>query len=201
MLNETPFADARPTADGFSIPALKWRELLFTGALRAEGDGYVRDPSRPMTPFVLPDPFPIGARFHARPAGERVEVVRVDGGAPLAPAVPQAAAFDLTRLQDEQLRRARRYFEFLRVPALSAGLYRLSAGAPDPQRPHAEDEVYVVLAGRACISLGEPGRDETLGPGSLVFVPAGLPHRFHSIEEELSVLVLFAPAERAPSNG
>ena len=44
------------------------------------------------------------------------------------------------------------YHEFLRVPALSAGLYVLDAGAVDPQPPHTEDEIYHVLAGRARIT-------------------------------------------------
>ncbi len=77
MLNESPYADVRVLGDGaFSIPELKWRELLFTGALRAEGDAIVRDPSRPMAPFAAADPFPAGARFRARREGGRVVIVR-----------------------------------------------------------------------------------------------------------------------------
>lgn len=79
-LNESPYADVRPTADGFSLPDLKWRELLFTGALRADGDAFVRDPSRPMAPFALGDPFPPGVRFRARREGARVVVARVGDG-------------------------------------------------------------------------------------------------------------------------
>ena len=85
------------------------------------------------------------------------------------------------------------YVEFLRVPALSAGLYRLRAGSIDPQTPHNEDEVYVVLEGRGSIRVGEEER--SVGPGSVVFVDAGVEHRFHTIEEAITVVVLFAPAE------
>jgi tRNA/rRNA methyltransferase len=46
-----PYGDVRETAGGFSIPRLKWRELLFVGALRAEGDTFVRDPGRPLPAF------------------------------------------------------------------------------------------------------------------------------------------------------
>lgn len=87
----------------------------------------------------------------------------------------------------------RRYEEFIRAPSLSVGLYELPAGAVDPQSPHAEDEVYHVVAGRATIRVGDEDRPVT--PGSVVFVGAGVPHRFHTIEEDLSVLVFFAPAE------
>jgi hypothetical protein len=69
-----PFADVIPLEDGFSLPELKWRELLFIGALRAEGDAFVRDPARPLPPFRLPGLFPEGVRFRARREGGRVAV-------------------------------------------------------------------------------------------------------------------------------
>ena len=40
------------------------------------------------------------------------------------------------------------YAEFLRVPALSCGVYSLPAGSRDLQGPHDEDEVYFVVNGR-----------------------------------------------------
>ena len=86
------------------------------------------------------------------------------------------------------------YHEFLRVPALSCGLYVLPAGAEDPQSPHTEDEIYHVLAGRARIAVGGELRD--VAAGDTVFVAAGVPHRFCDIAEELRVLVVFGPAER-----
>jgi len=99
----------------------------------------------------------------------------------------------------EAARRAsgRRYHEFLRVPPLSAGLYRLEAGAPDPQQPHGEDEVYVVLRGRARFRAG--AEERAVGPGAVLFVPARLEHRFVAIEEELQILVFFGPAEQSPT--
>ena len=85
------------------------------------------------------------------------------------------------------------YREFLRVPAMSAGLYVLGVGATDRQRPHHEDEMYYVIRGRARFQAGE--EDQEIGPGSVMFVARELEHRFHAIEEELAVLVFFAPAE------
>jgi len=72
LVDERPFADVRITGDGFSIPELKWRELLFVGALRREGETFVRDPSRPLSPFRAGDLFPEGQRFTATPVGRRV---------------------------------------------------------------------------------------------------------------------------------
>jgi mannose-6-phosphate isomerase-like protein (cupin superfamily) len=88
---------------------------------------------------------------------------------------------------------ARLYREFLRVPDLSAGLYVLEIGAADPQSPHGEDELYFVVAGRGAITVGDEECD--VSAGSLVFVEATVPHRFHDITERLEVLVVFGPAE------
>ena len=75
--SQEPFADVEAVEGGFSIPALKWRELLFVGALRTDGDRYVRDPARPLPPFRREGLFPEGVRFRSEPDGDRV-VLRPD---------------------------------------------------------------------------------------------------------------------------
>jgi mannose-6-phosphate isomerase-like protein (cupin superfamily) len=85
------------------------------------------------------------------------------------------------------------WLEFLRVPSMSAGLYRLPKGTQDPQEPHREDEAYVILEGRATLDVD--GERVAVGPGSIVFVPANSDHRFTDIQEDLLSLVVFAPAE------
>jgi len=85
------------------------------------------------------------------------------------------------------------YREFLRVPAMSGGLYVLAAGATDLQRPHHEDEMYYVVRGRGRFRAGD--EDCEVSAGSILFVAAEVEHRFHDITEELVVLVFFAPAE------
>ena len=102
-------------------------------------------------------------------------------------------AFDLSRLLSGHDHAEEPYLEFLRVPSLSVGLYTLPAGAADPQQPHTEDEVYHVVGGRARIRVG--AEDRAVGAGTVVFVEAGVEHRFYAIEEDLTVLVFFAPAE------
>ena len=91
----------------------------------------------------------------------------------------------------------RRYHEFLRVPDLSAGVYHLEVGAEDPQSPHGEDEIYVVVRGQARFRAGTA--DAEVGPGSVLFVPARMEHRFHTIRVPLDVLVIFGPAEGIPA--
>ena len=85
------------------------------------------------------------------------------------------------------------YHEFVRVPDLSAGIYVLDAGATDLQSPHTEDELYYVIAGRAVVTVG--AEERPVMPGSLIFVAATVPHRFHDIVERLELLVMFGPAE------
>ena len=76
-VDQEPFADVRYEGDGFSIPELKWRELLFVGALRRDGEHFVRDPSRPLPPFAVSGLFPLEARLRATPAGGRVLIERL----------------------------------------------------------------------------------------------------------------------------
>jgi mannose-6-phosphate isomerase-like protein (cupin superfamily) len=85
------------------------------------------------------------------------------------------------------------WIEFLRVPALSMGVYALAAGADDSQTPHGEDEVYYVVSGRGVLRVEDV--DQPVQSGSVVFVAANAQHRFHSITEDLTTLVFFAPAE------
>ena len=74
--HQEPFADVVPVEGGFSIPELKWRELLFVGALIPDGDAFVRDPGRPLPSFRREGLFPEGVRFRAERAGRRVVVRR-----------------------------------------------------------------------------------------------------------------------------
>ena len=102
-------------------------------------------------------------------------------------------AFEMSELAAWREQTGELYHEFLRRHSMSLGLYVLDAGAEDPQSPHAEDEVYYVLSGRARITVADEER--AVGPGSVIYVPAGVEHRFHSIGERVELLVVFAPAE------
>ena len=101
--------------------------------------------------------------------------------------------WELDEVEADQAASGRLYHEFLTVPDLSCGLYVLDAGATDPQSPHGEDELYYVVTGRARVTVGDTTRD--IKPGSMVFVAATVPHKFHDITERLELLVVFGPAE------
>jgi mannose-6-phosphate isomerase-like protein (cupin superfamily) len=102
-------------------------------------------------------------------------------------------AFEIGQLLEQQGQAGKAYLEFLRRPSMSIGVYHLPADGVDLQSPHTEDEVYCVVSGRAQIRVGE--EDRSVESGSIVLVAAKVPHRFHAIEEDLTVLVFFAPAE------
>ena len=93
----------------------------------------------------------------------------------------------------QRAQRGKLYSEFLRLPAMSAGLYVLAAGATDLQHPHHEDEMYYVVRGKARFMAGD--KDQEISAGSVLFVAAEVEHRFYDITEELAALVFFAPAE------
>ena len=101
--------------------------------------------------------------------------------------------FHIAELQKLRAQVGKSYFEFLRVPALSAGVYALPAGGKDSQSPHKEDELYYVVRGRARMRVASEEHD--VSEGSVIFVAAGVQHYFHEIKEELVLLVFFAPAE------
>lgn len=82
------------------------------------------------------------------------------------------------------------YAETMDTAGFRGGLYVLRAGAADPQQPHAEDEAYYVVRGKATFEMD--GKRTVVGPGHAILVPAGVPHRFVDIEEDITLLVLFA---------
>ena len=59
----------------------------------------------------------------------------------------------------------------------------------DPQQPHAQDELYVVAAGRGVFACG--GDRIRFGPGDALFAPAGAVHRFEEFGDDFAAWVVF----------
>ena len=102
--------------------------------------------------------------------------------------------FDIERLKQEGTDAAVSYTEFLSVPSMHCGLYRLSKGSNDMQTPHDEDELYYVVEGRAQLKVGDEVKD--VGPGSVMYVRASEEHAFFEITEDMTLLVFFATGKR-----
>jgi mannose-6-phosphate isomerase-like protein (cupin superfamily) len=100
-------------------------------------------------------------------------------------------AFEYVDVSKQHAESGKPYLQFINAGSLSLGLYVLSAESTDGQSPHAEDEIYYVVAGRGVIEVA--GERRRVQPGSIVFVGKEVDHRFVDIEEDLSILVFFAP--------
>jgi mannose-6-phosphate isomerase-like protein (cupin superfamily) len=98
--------------------------------------------------------------------------------------------FEIEELKKQVRGLEPRFFEFLGAGRLSGAMYRLPAGAHDMQGPHLEDEVYVVLEGRARLKIGAEERE--VRPGMIVFIEANARHAFVEILEDLTLLTLFS---------
>ncbi|HEX4703193.1 MAG TPA: cupin domain-containing protein [Pseudonocardiaceae bacterium] len=83
------------------------------------------------------------------------------------------------------------WIEHLRATDLSMGTYSIPAGGVDDQRPHLEDEIYVVQTGQATM-VADSGT-EKVAAGSVIFVPANERHQFTDIIEDLTLVVIVAP--------
>ena len=70
---------------------------------------------------------------------------------------------------------------------LELGLY--APAGSDPQQPHDRDEVYVVIAGTGHFRNGPTV--EAFGPGDVLFVPAGVEHRFEDSTDDVQIWVVF----------
>lgn len=69
----------------------------------------------------------------------------------------------------------------------------------DPQQPHDRDELYIVASGTGEYVAG--GSRHQVGPGDLLFAPAGAPHRFENFSRPFVVWVLFVAEPLARSAG
>ena len=78
------------------------------------------------------------------------------------------------------------------VRAFAHGTMSVELYAPigrDPQSPHAQDEIYIVQAGHGEFVVG--GERQAFGPGTALFVPAGVPHRFERFTPNFATWVVF----------
>ncbi len=84
-----------------------------------------------------------------------------------------------------------------RLGSLEVEIYK--ADQVDLQQPHSRDEVYVVASGS-----GEFINGDTRHPvesGEVLFVPAGIEHRFVNFTEDFSTWVFFYGPEGGEATG
>ena len=104
--------------------------------------------------------------------------------------IPVGAEWNIPQMGIEQ---SERWHEFFSIPSMSMGIYQLKVGEVDPQSPHTEDEAYYIISGKAKILVEDEVYDCI--PGKLIFVRKHATHKFIEIQDDLTILVFFAPAE------
>ena len=83
------------------------------------------------------------------------------------------------------------------------GSMRVGVYAPrgrDPQQPHTQDEIYIVINGSGTFVKGDERRP--FRPGDVIFVEAGVVHRFEDFSEDFETWVVFygpEGGERSPT--
>lgn len=80
-----------------------------------------------------------------------------------------------------------RFIELFRKDRVSIEIY--APRGTDPQQPHDQDEIYVVISGTGSFVAGDSRR--SFGPGDAIFISAGVVHRFEAFTDDLVVWVVF----------
>ncbi len=88
-----------------------------------------------------------------------------------------------------------RYRQLFEHGTLQIGMY--APDGTDPQQPHSRDEVYVVSSGRGWFVNGS--ERHRFSAGDVLFVPAGIVHRFEDFSEDFSTWVIFYGPEGGES--
>lgn len=85
----------------------------------------------------------------------------------------------------------------IRHGTMRAGLY--APVGVDPQTPHSQDELYIVISGSGSFVKGDERRP--FAPGDLIFVKAGAEHRFEDFTPDFQTWVIFWGPDSQPSEG
>jgi mannose-6-phosphate isomerase-like protein (cupin superfamily) len=100
----------------------------------------------------------------------------------------------LARLAEEP---GREYVTLFRHGTLEVEIYR--PDRVDRQEPHTQDEVYVVISGSGIFLKG--GERRPFEAGEVLFVPAGVVHRFEDFTEDFAAWVFFYGPEGGEAGG
>ena len=88
----------------------------------------------------------------------------------------------------------KRYISFLDEKSISAGIYELRTQDEDRQQPHLKDEIYFILNGESRFEIGD--QSTNLKQGDVLFVRAGVDHKFVDITKDLRTLVWFSGSKQ-----
>ena len=99
-------------------------------------------------------------------------------------------------LQRLQAHEGKTFLQLFRHGSMSVEIYQPQGS--DPQQPHLQDEIYVVMSGKGTFQNG--AEKYPFGPGDLLFVPAGVEHRFLDFSADFKTWVIFYGAAGGEMN-
>lgn len=88
----------------------------------------------------------------------------------------------------EEMPDGRRFAYPIRHGSMRVGVYAPRIH-PDPQSPHQQDELYIVISGSGTFRKGDASRP--FRPGDVIFVEAGIEHRFEDYGDDFATWVVF----------
>jgi mannose-6-phosphate isomerase-like protein (cupin superfamily) len=101
---------------------------------------------------------------------------------------PPIITADATSLAASSSTEANLWRRFLEVPSITGGACFLPLKRDgDRSQTHETDELNVVISGTGVLQVGS--KDQSYGPGSLIFVPARVGHAFHDLGSDSVVLI------------
>lgn len=88
----------------------------------------------------------------------------------------------------EETPEGKRFHYPIRHGTMRVGVYA-PRGPIDPQTPHDQDELYIVIAGRG--TFVKDGERRPFASGDVIFVEAGAKHRFEEFGADFATWVVF----------
>ena len=79
------------------------------------------------------------------------------------------------------------FLKLMEHGSMSVEIYR--PVETDRQTPHLQDELYVIISGNGYFLNN--GERSAFGPGDVLFVPAGIEHRFENFSDDFTTWVIF----------
>jgi mannose-6-phosphate isomerase-like protein (cupin superfamily) len=90
-----------------------------------------------------------------------------------------------------------RHLEVLEEDSMTVEVGRYPAGETAGKNPHTEDEIYYIVSGSGTARIGD--ETHSIEAGDVVFVEQGTEHDFFDIEEDITVLIIFAESANPAS--
>lgn len=97
--------------------------------------------------------------------------------------------YEIDRYLSELKNRKQYFIDCINTNRIQAGVMLLHPGEDDIQEPHSIDEVYYIVQGNGFIKIEK--KDHEIKPGTIIFIPANVEHKFHGNNQDLVIFYVF----------